>query len=143
MQLSTEEIKKIIPHRYPFLLIDRVTDYEPGSWAEAVKCVSADEPFFSGHFPDYAVMPGVLIIEALAQTGAVAILSAPENEGKNAFFARIKDAKFKKQVTPGDVLHLRCDLTKQMGSFGTGTASAKINDEIACTAEFTFAIIEK
>ena len=143
MQLSTEEIKKIIPHRYPFLLIDRITDFEPGSWAEAVKCVSADEPFFQGHFPDYAVMPGVLILEALAQTGAVALLSLPENEGKNAFFARIKDVKFKKQVTPGDVLHLRCELKKQMGSFGTGEASAKINDEIACTAEFTFAIIEK
>ena len=142
MQLNIEQIKQIIPHRYPFLLIDKVTDFEAGSWAEAIKCVSANEPFFQGHFPQYSVMPGVLIIEALAQTGAIAILSEEENKGKNALFARIKDAKFKKQVNPGDVLYLRCDLKKKMGSFGTGEAIAKINDEIACTAEFTFAIID-
>ncbi len=95
-QLDIEQIKQILPHRYPFLLIDRVEDYEPGQWARATKCVTANEPFFEGHFPQQAVMPGVLILEALAQTGGIALLSEPGSEGKIVLFGGVKNARFKK-----------------------------------------------
>ena len=108
MELNIEQIKELIPHRYPFLLVDRITECVPGERAVGLKCVSANEPFFQGHFPEFAVMPGVLIVEALAQVGAVAILSVPENKGKLALFGAIKNARFKKQVRPGDQLELRC-----------------------------------
>lgn len=138
--LSVDEIKEIIPHRYPFLLIDQVVDYEPGKFADARKCVTVNEPFFQGHFPQYPVMPGVLIIEALAQTGAVALLSMPANKGKIALFGGIKNARFKKQVRPGDVLELHCELTRMHGPVGMGTAVATINGKTAVQAELTFAV---
>ena len=107
MDLNIQQIMEILPHRPPFLLVDRITGGEPGVWAQGIKCVTVNEPFFAGHFPGYHVMPGVLIMEALAQVGAVAILSLPENKGKLAFFGGIKNARFKRQVVPGDVLELR------------------------------------
>ncbi|MDO4617141.1 MAG: 3-hydroxyacyl-ACP dehydratase FabZ [Lachnospiraceae bacterium] len=140
MQLDSNQIQEILPHRYPFLLVDRITECEPGIKAKGIKCVSVNEMQFLGHFPEKHVMPGVLIIEALAQTGAVAILSKEENKGKLAFFGGIRQAKFRKQVTPGDVLELSCELTKVKGPIGIGQAEARVNGEIAVTAELTFAI---
>ena len=138
--LTCDEIAKVLPHRYPFALVDRITDYEPGQWAKGIKCVSANEPFFCGHFPQKHVMPGVLILEALAQVGAVAILSLPENRGKIALFGGVKNARFKRQVIPGDVLELECTLTKRRGPVGIGACTATVNGETACTAELVFAI---
>ena len=140
MELNIEQIQALLPHRYPFLLVDRITECTPGQGARGVKCVTANEPFFQGHFPNYKVMPGVLIIEALAQVGAVAILSVPENRGKLALFGGIKNARFKQQVRPGDVLELECELTAQRGPVGFGTATAKVNGKTACKAELTFAL---
>ena len=143
MQLSNDEIRKILPHRYPFLLVDSIIDYEAGKWAKGIKCVSAGEMYFLGHFPEKSVMPGVLIIEALAQTGAIAILTEPENKGKLALFGGINNARFKQQVLPGDMLSLECTLTRRLGSVGIGEARAMIGDNIACTAELVFAIVDK
>ena len=140
MEFTNEEIQQILPHRYPFLLVDRITGGEAGAWCEGIKCVTANEPFFQGHFPGKPIMPGVLILEALAQTGAVAILSLPENRGKLALFGGVKSARFKKQVVPGDVLQLRCELTRQVGPVGFGTAVARVDGKIAAQGEFTFAI---
>lgn len=137
------EIKEIIPHRQPFLLIDRVVEYEAGERCVAIKQVSGNEPFFQGHFPDYAVMPGVLITEALAQTGAVAILNSEENKGKLALFAGIDKCRFKKQVTPGDTLKLEVEITKMRGPIGKGNAKATVNGQLACSCELTFAIQAK
>ena len=117
MELNSNQIQEIIPHRYPFLLVDRITDFEPGKWAKGIKCVSVNEMQFCGHFPQEHVMPGVLIIEALAQVGAIAILSLEENKGKIAYFGGIKNAKFKRQVKPGDVLEL---------SLGTRTVKVEV-----------------
>ena len=130
MELDSNQIREIIPHRFPMQLVDRITDFEPGVWAEGVKCVSVNEPFFQGHFPEAHVMPGVLIIEALAQTGAVAILSEEENKGKI----------FKRQVKPGDVLNLRCEIVERKGPVGFGKAVATVNGKVACQAEISFAI---
>ena len=141
--LTSNEIEKILPHRYPFLLVDRITDYEPGQWAEGIKCVSANEMQFCGHFPGMHVMPGVLLIEALAQTGAVALLSEEENKGKVVLFGGIKNARFKKQVTPGDVVSLSCRIKDRRGPVGFGEARATVDGKIAVTAELTFAITEK
>ena len=138
--LSADEIAQILPHRYPFALVDVITDYEPGQWAKGRKCVTINEPFFCGHFPQKHVMPGVLILEALAQVGAVAILSLPENRGKIALFGGVKNARFKRQVIPGDVLELECTLTKRRGPVGIGACTATVNGETACTAELIFAI---
>ena len=140
MELNSDEIQKILPHRYPFLMIDRVIDCEPGSLAVARKCVSANEAQFQGHFPGLAVMPGVLILEALAQTGAVALLTEEENAGKVAFFAGAKNVRFKRKVIPGDVLELRCELTRRKGAIGSGKAVAKVGEEVAVEAEVTFAL---
>ena len=142
MELNIEQIQALLPHRYPFLLVDRITECTPGQGARGIKCVTANEPFFQGHFPHYKVMPGVLIIEALAQVGAVAILSVPENQGKLALFGGIKNARFKQQVRPGDVLELECELTAQRGPVGFGTATAKVNGKTACKAELTFALTQ-
>ena len=125
--LTTKQIMEIIPHRQPFLLIDTVEELESGVRAVAKKCVSYNEPFFGGHFPNEPVMPGVLIIEALAQTGAVAILSVEENRGKTAYFAGINSAKFKRKVVPGDVLILETEIIKQKGPIGVGRATAKVH----------------
>ncbi|MGI6046055.1 MAG: 3-hydroxyacyl-ACP dehydratase FabZ [Eggerthellaceae bacterium] len=140
MQLSNTEIKEILPHRYPFLLIDKVVDGEEGKWVRAVKNVTANEYFFQGHFPDYPVMPGVLILEALAQAGAVAILSLPEMQGKIALFGGVKKCRFKRQVVPGDTLELECELTEMRGPVGFGKARATVDGEVACVAELSFAI---
>jgi 3-hydroxyacyl-[acyl-carrier-protein] dehydratase len=138
--LTTKEIMEIIPHRQPMLLIDTVEELEPGVRAVAKKCVSYNEPYFAGHFPGEPVMPGVLIIEALAQTGAVAILDLAENRGKTAYFAGINQAKFKQKVVPGDVLLLETEIIKQKGPLGVGKATATVNGKVVCTAELTFAI---
>ncbi|HHT50685.1 MAG TPA: 3-hydroxyacyl-ACP dehydratase FabZ [Eubacteriaceae bacterium] len=140
MKLNSNEIEKILPHRYPFLLVDKIIDGEEGNWAAGIKNITRNEYFFQGHFPEYHVMPGVLIIEALAQVGAIALLSLEENRGKIAFFAGIKSAKFKKEVLPGDQLYLECKLKRQLGNIGFGSAIAKVDGEICCTAELTFAI---
>ena len=124
MELNSNQIQEIIPHRYPFQLVDRIVECEPGKSAKGIKCVSVNELFFCGHFPQQHVMPGVLIIEALAQVGAVAILCEEENKGKIAFFGGIKNARFKKQVVPGDVLTLECEITDRRGPIGFGKAVA-------------------
>lgn len=140
MELNSNQIQEIIPHRYPFLLVDKILDFEPGKWAKGIKCVSANEMYFCGHFPQEHVMPGVLIIEALAQVGAVAVLSADENKGKIAYFGGIKDARFKRKVAPGDVLELEVELVKSRGPVGVGMAEAKVNGETAVKAELTFVV---
>lgn len=137
---STKQIMEIIPHRQPFLLIDTIEELEEGKRAVGKKCVSYNEPFFAGHFPKEPVMPGVLIIEAMAQVGAVAILSRPENKGKTAYFAGINNAKFKNKVLPGDVLELELEIVKEKGPIGVGKGTAKVNGKIAASAELTFAI---
>lgn len=138
--LTIQEIMEILPHRQPFLLIDTVEELEVGVRAKAKKCVTYNEPFFAGHFPQEPVMPGVLIIEALAQTGAVAILSKPENKGKIAYFGGINNAKFKGKVVPGDVLELETEIIKSKGPVGVGSAKAYVNGKVAAQAELTFAI---
>ena len=140
MELNSNQIAEILPHRYPFALVDRITDGEPGQWARGIKCVTVNEPFFQGHFPGKHVMPGVLLIEAMAQVGGVAILSLPENQGKLAFLGRVKDARFRRQVVPGDVVEMECRLTKRRGPIGVGECRATVNGETAATAEITFAI---
>ncbi|MDO5650371.1 MAG: 3-hydroxyacyl-ACP dehydratase FabZ, partial [Gallicola sp.] len=120
--------------------IDRIEELEVGERAVGIKAVTANEPFFQGHFPEFHVMPGVLIIEALAQVGAVALLSEEENKGKIALFGGIKAAKFRRQVIPGDVLRLECQLTRRKGPLGIGKATAYVGDELAVEAELTFAI---
>ena len=141
MQLNSNQIAEILPHRYPFALVDRIVDGEEGKWAKGIKCVTVNEPFFQGHFPQYHVMPGVLIVEAMAQVGGVALLSMPENKGKLALFGGIKNARFRRQVTPGDVLEMTCTLTKQKGPVGIGEAKATVNGQVVATAELTFALV--
>lgn len=140
MQLNSNEIHEILPHRYPFLLVDRIVECEPGKMAKGIKCVSANEMQFMGHFPQKHVMPGVLIIEALAQTGACALLVEEENKGKIAFFGGIKNARFKRQVIPGDVLELNCEIVTRRGPLGIGKATAYVDGQLAASAELTFAI---
>lgn len=138
--LNAAQIAEILPHRYPFALVDKITDYQPGVWARGVKCVTLNEPFFQGHFPGQPVMPGVLILEALAQTGAVVALSLPENRGKLALFGGVKQARFRRQVVPGDVLTLECELVEQHGPMGIGKATAWVDGVRAVNAELTFVI---
>lgn len=140
MILNSNQIQEIIPHRYPMLLIDQIEALEAGQSAIGIKAVSAGEPFFAGHFPTEHVMPGVLIIEALAQTGAVALLSQPSWGGKTAYFAGINKARFKRKVIPGDLLRLEVEITKLRGPVGIGQAKATVNGELACVAELMFAI---
>ena len=138
--LDITEIKRIIPHRYPMLLIDRVEELIPGEKAVARRNVTINEELFNGHFPGNPVMPGVLIVEALAQTGAVALLSLPEFKGKTAYFGGIKSAKFRKVVRPGDSLRLEVTLEKIRNNVGLGKAIANVDGKKACTAELTFMI---
>lgn len=138
--LSTQEIMERIPHRYPFLLIDTIEELEPGVKAVGKKCITINEPFFAGHFPGNSVMPGVLIIEALAQVGAVAVLSLPKMKGKTVYFAGIRSAKFRKKVLPGDVLMLETVITKVKGTVGAGSAIAMVDGKKVAEAEMTFAI---
>lgn len=138
--LNTQQIMEILPHRNPFLLIDTIEELVPGEKAVAKKNVTMNEPYFMGHFPGNPVMPGVLIIEALAQTGAVAILCQDEWKGKTAYFAGINNAKFKQKVVPGDTLELTTEIIKVKGPIGVGKSVAKVNGKTACMAELTFAI---
>lgn len=138
--LTAKEIMEIIPHRQPFMLIDTIEELTPGVRAVGTKCVSYNEPYFAGHFPNEPVMPGVLIVEALAQVGAVAILSQPEFKGRTAYFAAINSAKFKNKVIPGDVLRLETEIVKVKGPIGIGEAKAYVGDKLAVQAELTFAI---
>ena len=140
--LTVEQIQEIIPHRHPFLLLDRIEDYEPGEFAVGYKCVTYREDFFRGHFPQKAVMPGVLILEALAQAGAVAILSVPENKGKIAFFGGVQKCRFKGMVFPGDTLKLETKIIKRKGPVGVGEAVASVNGKVVVSAELTFMVGE-
>jgi len=142
MEFSSREIQKIIPHRYPFLLVDRITACEPGKSASGIKCVSANEMHFMGHFPGNPIMPGVLILEAMAQVGAVCILTVPENRGKLAVFGGVKEARFRRQVVPGDVLEMTCEIVRRMGPVGIGRAAATVGGQVAATAEITFALTD-
>ena len=138
--LDARQIQEIIPHRYPMLLVDRILELEPGVRAVGVKNVSHGDAFFVGHFPGYPVMPGVLIVEALAQVGAVALLQMPEYRGKLAFFAGIDGVRFKRQVVPGDVLRLEVELGKLRRGFGSGTATATVEGQLAAQGQLLFAI---
>lgn len=138
--LTVEQIKEIIPHRYPMLLIDRVEELEPGKRALAKKNVTVNEPFFQGHFPHEPVMPGVLIVEAMAQAGAVALLSMDEFKGKTAYFGGIDKAKFRKKVTPGDTLMLDVELIKVRSNVGLGKGIARVDGKKVAEAELTFMI---
>ncbi len=138
--LNIKEIQEIIPHRHPFLLLDAIEDYEPGEYAVGYKCVTYREDFFKGHFPQKPVMPGVLIIEALAQAGAVAILSIPENQGKIAFFGGIQKCRFKGMVVPGDKLKLETRIIKRKGPLGVGEAVASVDGKVVASAELTFMV---
>ena len=141
--LDVQQIKEIIPHRYPFLLVDRIVELEEGTRAVGIKNVTANEEFFNGHFPDYPVMPGVLIIEALAQVGAVAMLIKEENCGRLAFFAGIDACRFKGQVKPGDQLRLEVEITRLRGSIGKGKGTAIVDGKVVAEAELMFALGEK
>ena len=135
-----DKIEEILPHREPFLLLDEVVELEPGSHVVARKTVRADEWYLAGHFPGRPVMPGVLIVEAMAQAGAVAVLSEEENRGRMALFAGIDDVRFKRIVEPGDELELRCDLERVRGPIGRGKASAHVGGELAARGTLTFAV---
>ncbi|MDO9574805.1 MAG: 3-hydroxyacyl-ACP dehydratase FabZ [Candidatus Contubernalis sp.] len=140
--LNSVEIQKIIPHRPPFLLVDQILELEPGVKAVGLKNVSINEPFFVGHFPDYPVMPGVLIVEAMAQVGAVALLSLEDFKGKIALFAGINGVRFKSQVVPGDQLRIEVELKKIRASIGKGEGRAYVGDQLAASGELTFAITQ-
>ncbi|QIC08400.1 3-hydroxyacyl-ACP dehydratase FabZ [Brevibacillus sp. 7WMA2] len=141
--LDAVQIQEIIPHRYPFLLVDRIVDVEYGKRSVGLKNVTMNEPFFQGHFPGYPVMPGVLIVEALAQVGAVAILGKEENKGKLAFFAGIDNFRFKEQVKPGDTLLLEVVMTRVRGAVGKGNAVARVGEKVVAEGEIMFAIANK
>ncbi len=141
--LGPAEIRELIPHRYPFLLVDRIEELEPGVRAVGIKNVSQNEPFFQGHFPDYPVMPGVLIIEALAQVGAVGVMAGGEHRDKLALFAGIDGVRFRRQVLPADVLTLEVEIGRLKGRAGRGTGRATVGDERVCEAELMFAFAER
>ena len=138
--LNIEEIQQIIPHRYPFLLVDKVKILEPGKKAIGYKNVSINEPFFQGHFPNEPIMPGVLIVESMAQVGAVAVLSKEEFKGKTPYFAGLNKVKFRKKVVPGDILKLEVEMIKMRGSIGIGKGTATVDNSVAAEAELLFAI---
>lgn len=138
--MDVRDIQKIIPHRPPFLLVDKILECEPGKRAVGIKNVTINEPFFIGHFPEYPVMPGVLITEALAQVGAVALLQTEENKGKIGFLAGLDGFRFRGQVVPGDTLRLEVEITRMKGSIGKGKAVAKVEDKIVAEGEIMFAL---
>jgi 3-hydroxyacyl-[acyl-carrier-protein] dehydratase len=136
--MDVNEIMEIIPHRPPFLFVDRILELTPGESAIGIKHVLIDEPFFKGHFPAEPVMPGVLILEAMAQVGAVALLSLPELKGKIAYFAGVKEAKFRKKVVPGDTLRMEVRMTSLRSRFGVSEAKAYVGDDLVCEATLSF-----
>jgi len=140
--LNSDQISELLPHRYPFALVDKITDGEPGVWARGIKCVTVNEPFFVGHFPQKHVMPGVLLLEAMAQVGAVAALSLPENRGKLALFGGVKNARFRRQVVPGDVVELECRMERFRSGVGAARAKAEVDGGLAAEAEILFALTE-
>ncbi len=141
--LGPAEIRALIPHRYPFLLVDRVEEVEPGVRAVGTKNVTQNEPFFQGHFPDYPVMPGVLIVEAMAQVGAVGVMSNEEFRGKLALFAGIDNVRFRRQVIPGDVLRMEVEISRLKGAIGRGHGRATVSGERVCEADLMFAFVER
>lgn len=141
--LGPAEIRALIPHRYPFLLVDRVEEIEPGVRAVGIKNVTQNEPFFGGHFPDYPVMPGVLIVEAMAQVGAVGVMAIEEYRQKLALFAGIDGVRFRRQVIPGDVLRMEVEITRLKGSVGRGKGRATVSGERVCEADLMFAFAER
>ncbi|UHA75687.1 3-hydroxyacyl-ACP dehydratase FabZ [Paenibacillus sp. 481] len=141
--LNIEQIKDIIPHRYPFLLVDRIVEFEPGKKAVGIKNVSANEPFFQGHFPEYNVMPGVLITEALAQVGAVAIKQLDAYKDKLGMLAGLDNFRFRGQVVPGDQLTLTVEITRLKGTIGKGTTIAKVGDRVVAEGEMMFAFVDR
>ena len=143
VDLGALDIQAILPHRYPFLLVDRIVEIEYGVAAVGLKQVSMGEPYFQGHFPDYPVMPGVLIIEALAQVGAVALLGAEEHAGKIALFAGIDGVRFRRQVMPGDTLRLETQINRMRRGIGKGSGVATVDGEVAAQGEITFALVER
>lgn len=141
--LNNIQIQEIIPHRYPFLLVDKIVEIEPGKKAIGIKNVTANEPFFQGHFPGNPIMPGVLQVEAMAQVGAVAVLSMEEYKGKLAVFTGIENTKFRKQVVPGDTLRMEVEMVSLRRGIGKGEAVAYVGDEVACKATIKFAIVDQ
>lgn len=141
--LDFEAIKKAIPHRFPFLLIDRVTITAPDKAATGVKCVSGNEPFFQGHFPDRAIMPGVLIVESMAQVACALFLSKPEAKGKLAYFMGMEEVKFRKPVVPGDRLELKIEVLKMRDKFGKAKGEAFVEGKLVTEAVFSFAIVDR
>ncbi len=141
--LNTMDIQKLIPHRYPFFLVDKILELEPGQKAVGLKNVTANEPFFQGHFPGNPLMPGVLIVEAMAQVGAVALMSLEENKGKLAVFAGIDHIRFKKQVVPGDTLRMEVAIESMRRGIGKGSATAYVGDKVACKGTIMFGIVDQ
>jgi 3-hydroxyacyl-[acyl-carrier-protein] dehydratase len=140
--IEAEEIQRILPHRYPFLLVDRVIEIEPPTRAVGIKNVTINEPFFQGHFPTYPVMPGVLIVEAMAQVGGVAVLAADEYKDKLALFAGIDNVRFKRQVKPGDTLRIEVEVQKIRRGLGIGAGTATVNGDLACKGDIMFALVD-
>ena len=143
MPLGPAEIRELIPHRYPFLLVDRIEELEPGIRAVGIKNVTQNEPFFQGHFPDYPVMPGVLIIEAMAQVGAVGVMAGGQHRDKLALFAGIDGVRFRRQVLPGDVLRMEVEVERLKGRVGRGKGRTVVDNERVCEADLMFAFAEK
>ena len=141
--LGPAQIRELIPHRYPFLLVDRIEEIEPGVRAVGLKNVTQNEPFFQGHFPDYPVMPGVLIIEAMAQVGAVGVMARGEHRDRLALFAGIDGVRFRRQVVPGDVLRMEVEITRLKGKVGRGKGRATVDGERVCEAELMFAFADR
>jgi len=141
--LDSQQIQEIIPHRPPFLLVDRILEVEPGKSAVGIKNVTVNEPFFAGHFPGYPVMPGVLIVEALAQVGSVAMMIVEENRGKLGFFAGIDGFRFRGQVKPGDTLRLEVEMTRFKGMIGKGHAVAKVDGKVVAEGDMMFALADR
>jgi 3-hydroxyacyl-[acyl-carrier-protein] dehydratase len=141
--LERKEIEAIIPHREPFLWLDRVLELVPGERAVAEKRLTGEEDVFRGHFPGMPVFPGVLQLEALAQAGAVAVLSLPDNKGKVALFAGVQDVRFKRRVDPGDTMRLEVNMTRVRGPVGKGEGKAYVGEDLACSATLTFALVDK
>ncbi|HSW09491.1 MAG TPA: 3-hydroxyacyl-ACP dehydratase FabZ [Bacillota bacterium] len=140
--MDADAICKVLPHRYPFLLVDRVVELEPGQRAVGLKNVTINEPFFAGHFPGKPVMPGVLIVEAMAQLGAIALLAVPENRGKLGLLAGLDRVRFRRMVKPGDSLRLQVEVLQRRGSMGRAAGTAEVEGQVAATAEILFALVD-